>query len=136
MIHIFFMICHRKFHVFHKAFLVGHVINQGIKNYSGSHACLTKENVTEMLRASRCHHLCLWIKYHAYFNWHYINVDEVSCITLKKLLQSAMDLLQTATGITKCDDYYKLRQYSIRLHEDTVKQPLRTEKSQDNKIMS
>ena len=66
--------------------------------------------------------------------WHYIKVDEVSLITLKKLLlsamdcyyklrqlfyyklrqvlQSAMDLLQIATGITKCDDYYKLRQYS------------------------
>ena len=27
------------------------------------------------------------------------------------LLQIAMDLLQIATGITKCDDYYKLRQY-------------------------
>ena len=82
--------------------------------------------------------------------WHYINVDEVSWITLKKIitkcdgiitncdslvyykvrwtvittcdtffitkcdtvyyklrqvLQSAMDLLQIATGITKCDDY-------------------------------
>ena len=68
--------------------------------------------------------------------WHYINVDEVGLITLKKLLQSAMELLQIATaqfitkcdglllqiatafllqiatGITKCDDYYKLRQYS------------------------
>ena len=55
---------------------------------------------------------------------------------LRQVLQSAMDLLQIATGITKCDDYYKLRQYSIRLQEDTVKQPLRTEKSQDNKIMS
>ena len=43
--------------------------------------------------------------------WRYINVDEVSLITLKTLLQSAMDLLQIATGITKCDDYYKLRQY-------------------------
>ena len=42
---------------------------------------------------------------------HYINVDEVSLITLKKALQSAMELLQIATGITKCDDYYKLRQY-------------------------
>ena len=30
------------------------------------------------------------------------------------LLQSAMDLLQIATGITKCDDYYKLRQYSTQ----------------------
>ena len=45
--------------------------------------------------------------------WHYINVDEVSLITLKKVLQSAMDLLQIATGITKCDDYYKLRQYTL-----------------------
>ena len=43
--------------------------------------------------------------------WHYINDDEVTLITLKKVLQSAMDLLQIATGITKCDDYYKLRQY-------------------------
>ena len=59
MIHIFLMICHRKFHVFHKAFLVGHVINQGRKIYSGRHACLTKENVTDMLHASRRHHLCL-----------------------------------------------------------------------------
>ena len=55
---------------------------------------------------------------------HYINVDGVSWITLKKyykvrwnyyklrqVLQSGMDLLQIATGITKCDDYYKLRQY-------------------------
>ena len=45
--------------------------------------------------------------------WHYIIVDEVSLITLKKLLQSAMDLLQIATGITKCDDYFKLRQYNL-----------------------
>ena len=44
--------------------------------------------------------------------WHYINVDEVSLITLKKVLQSAMDLLQIAISITKCDDYYKLRQYT------------------------
>ena len=51
--------CHRKFHVFHKAFLIGQVINQGREIYSGRHACLTKENVTEMLRASRRHHLCL-----------------------------------------------------------------------------
>ena len=29
------------------------------------------------------------------------------------LLQSAMDLSQIATGITKWDDYYKLRQYCI-----------------------
>ena len=30
---------------------------------------------------------------------------------LRQVLQSAMDLLQIATGFTKCDDYYKLRQY-------------------------
>ena len=37
--------------------------------------------------------------------WYYINVDEVSRITLKKLLQSAMELLQIATAqfTTKCD---------------------------------
>ena len=37
--------------------------------------------------------------------WRYINVDEVSIITLKKLLQSAMELLQIATAkfIIKCD---------------------------------
>ena len=37
--------------------------------------------------------------------WHYINVDKVSLITLKKVLQSAMELLQIATTyfITKCD---------------------------------
>ena len=30
--------------------------------------------------------------------WHYINVDEVSLITLKTLLQSAMELLQIVTA--------------------------------------
>ena len=30
--------------------------------------------------------------------WHYINVDEISWITLKKLLHSAMELLQLATA--------------------------------------
>ena len=51
MSHIFLVICHKK-----KGILVGLVINQGRKIYSGRHACLTKENVTEMLRASRRHH--------------------------------------------------------------------------------
>ena len=37
--------------------------------------------------------------------WHYLNTDEVSLITLQKLLQSAMELLQIATAwfITKYD---------------------------------
>ena len=30
--------------------------------------------------------------------WNYINVDEVSRVTIKKLLQSAMELLQIATA--------------------------------------
>ena len=30
--------------------------------------------------------------------WHYINVDEVSWITLEKLLQSTMESLQIATA--------------------------------------
>ena len=30
--------------------------------------------------------------------WHYINVDEVSLITLKRLLESVMELLQIATA--------------------------------------
>ena len=38
------------------------------------------------------------MKYQAYFGVIYINVDEVGLITLKKLLQSAMELLQIATA--------------------------------------
>ena len=30
--------------------------------------------------------------------WHYVNVDEVSWITLQKLLHSAMELLQITTA--------------------------------------
>ena len=57
--------------------------------------------------------------------WHYINVDKVSLITLKKVLQSAIELLQIAMdscyklrqlfyyklrhGITNRDRYYKVR---------------------------
>ena len=51
---------------FIKAFLVSHMINQGRKIYSIRHACLTKENVTDMLHASRRHHLS-FMMYHAYF---------------------------------------------------------------------
>ena len=86
---------------FINAIPVGHVIDQGRKIYSGRHPRLTKENVTEMLRADVIFFLyevpCIFL--------HYINVDEVSWITLKKVLQSAMELLQIATAsfITKCD---------------------------------
>ena len=34
---------------------------------------------------------------------------------LRQVLQSAVNLLQIATGITKCDDYYKLRQYNVSI---------------------
>ena len=44
---------------FIKAVLVGLVINQGRKIYSGRHACLTNENSAEMLRVNRPHRLCL-----------------------------------------------------------------------------
>ena len=33
------------------------------------------------------------------------------------LLQSVTILLQSATGITKCDDYYKVRQYRVILSD-------------------
>ena len=33
---------------------------------------------------------------------------------LQQALQSTMDLLQISTGITKCDDYSKLRQYNCK----------------------
>ena len=50
--------------------------------------------------------------------WRYINVDEVSWVTLKKLSQSAIELLQNAT---KCDSlvYYKVR-WTIITNWDTV----------------
>ena len=77
--------------------------------------------------------------------WHDINVDEVSWITLKKLLQSAMDsyhklrqlfyhkvrdgLSQIATGITRCDRfitncdrYYKVR-WLLQIAIDRQTQP-------------
>ena len=41
------------------------------------------------------------------YAWYFIN-------KLQQVLQSAMDLLQIATGLTKCDDHYKLRQYDSR----------------------
>ena len=67
--------------------------------------------------------------------WHYINVDEVSLITLKKVLQIATAwfitkcdgqlsqiatafLLQTATRfITSCDRYYKVRWIYYKLRQ-------------------
>ena len=52
--------------------------------------------------------------------WNYYKLRQLFLITkcdtvyykLRQALQSAMNLLQIARGITKCDDYYKLRQYT------------------------
>ena len=46
-----------------------------------------------------------------YIFWHYINVDEVSGITLKKLLQSATRF------ITNYDRYYKVRWIYYKLRQ-------------------
>ena len=39
----------------------------------------------------------------------FITKCDTICYKLPQVLQSAMDLLHIATGITKCDDYYKVR---------------------------
>ena len=41
----------------------------------------------------------------------FITKYDTAYYKLRQVLRSAMDLLQIARGITKCDDYYKLRQY-------------------------
>ena len=104
MIHIFFW-----WHVtgsfmsFIKAILVGHVINQGRKIYNWRHACLTKES-------SLVYYKVRWTVITNCDSFLITKCDTVY-YKLRQVLQSAMDLLQIATGITKCDDYYKLRQY-------------------------
>ena len=39
---------------------------------------------------------------------------QITNYKLRQVLQSAMDLLQIATGITRCDDHYKLRQCNVQ----------------------
>ena len=42
----------------------------------------------------------------------YYKVRQIFCYKVRQvLLQSVTILLQNATGITKCDDYYKVPQY-------------------------
>ena len=104
MIHIFFW-----WHVtgsfmsFIKAILVGHVINQGRQIYNWRHACLTKESSLVYYKV-RCTVITNCDSF-------LITKCDTVYYKLRQVLQSAMDLLQIATGITKCDDYYKLRQY-------------------------
>ena len=104
MIHIFFW-----WHVtgsfmsFIKAILVGHVINQGRKLYNWRHARLTKES-------SLVYYKVRWTVITNCDSFLITKCDTVY-YKLRQVLQSAMDLLQIATGITKCDGYYKLRQH-------------------------
>ena len=58
-------------------------------------------NKVKCLNEQRCYVLAdviIFVYEVPYIFWRYINVDEVSLITLKKLLQSAMELLQIATA--------------------------------------
>ena len=45
--------------------------------------------------------------------WTVITKCDTVYYKLRQVLQSTMNLFQIATGITKCDDYYKLRQYKF-----------------------
>ena len=52
------------------------------------------------------------------YYWVYLSSDHLFQVYYKVrqvLLQSVTILLQSATGITKCDDYYKVRQYNRSL---------------------
>ena len=44
----------------------------------------------------------------------YYKVRQLFYYKVRQVLQSVTILLQSATGITKCDDYYKVRQYGRR----------------------
>ena len=58
-------------------------------------------NKVKCLNERRCHVLAdviIFVYEVPCIFWRYINVDVVSLITLEKLLQSAMELLQIATG--------------------------------------
>ena len=41
----------------------------------------------------------------------FITKCDKCCYKVRQVLQSVTILLQSTTGITKCDDYYKVRQY-------------------------
>ena len=56
----------------------------------------------------------------------YYKLRQLFYYKLRQVLQSAMDLSQIATDITKCDDYYKLRQYSSTTLPSQKKEKLTT----------
>ena len=104
---------------FIKAILFGQVINQGRKIYSVWPKKMWRRcYVLADFNIFAYEVLCIF--------WHYINVDEVSWITLKKLLESVMELLKIATAfllqsatrfITNCDRYYKVRWICYKLRQ-------------------
>ena len=49
------------------------------------------------------------------------------CYKVRQVLQSATVLLKSATGITKCDDYYKVRQNREHIGKDHIEEdPVRS----------
>ena len=47
--------------------------------------------------------------------WSVITKCDKCYYKVRQVLQSVTILLQSATGITKCDDYYKVRQYRVAI---------------------
>ena len=45
--------------------------------------------------------------------WSVITKCDKCYYKVRQVLQSVTILLHSATGITKCDDYYKVRQYMV-----------------------
>ena len=53
----------------------------------------------------------------------YYKVGQLFYYKVRQVLQSVKILLQSATGITKCDDYYKVRQYKrLRAWEANIQE--------------
>ena len=50
----------------------------------------------------------------------YYKVRQLFYYKVRQVLQSVTILLQSATGITKCDDYYKVRQYKCGLFINVI----------------
>ena len=70
---------------FIKAILLGHVINQGRKIYNGRHTCLTKENNLGLQQSAA--------------------MELLQIATAQFITKCDGQLLQIATGITKCDGF-------------------------------
>ena len=101
---------------FRKAILVGHVINQGTKIYSGRHACSTKvlADVIIFVYEVPCiflHYINVESRSKNYFkvSWNYYKCDSLVYYKVRWTVITNCD----SFFITKCDTvYYKLRQVS------------------------